>query len=205
MPEPVVYVPESPARTSPRPRPVIGMAEVEPAADSPPSEQPVVAIAASPLAPAPDPAPALAPALTPTLPPAPTPAPAPVPCRGTKTFQQAQQENGGNYIFQWPLHLRQGGGRPVVVEGGGREKTSYFILVCDSRKCPTWKRGYFWRHPFVAKPGHGVPAESHFEGHLTPGQMLELFGWNGECSGADCGRWGTLPTNEPRRTRLTCI
>lgn len=165
---------------------------MEPAADSPPPEQPAVAIAASPLAPASAPVPP--PALTPTPPPAPTPAPtpapAPVPCRGTKTFQQAQQENGGNYIFQWPLHLRQGGGGPVVVEGAGRENTSYFILVCDSRKCPTWKRGYFWRHPFVAKSGHGVPADSHFEGHLTPDQMLELYGWNGECSGAEAGDGG---------------
>lgn len=92
-------------------------------------------------------------------------------CRGAVTFHQAQQENGGNYIFQWPL-----ASRGAQIESGD----NYFILICDSGKCPESKRGYFWRHPFVPIPGHGVPADSHFHGHLTGEQMLEQYGWNGK-------------------------
>lgn len=101
-----------------------------------------------------------------------------IPCRGVVTFEQARQENGGNYVFRWPPASRE---NPRA--GGGHKSDLYFILCCDSTKCSRSKRGYFWRHPFVPVPGHGVPADSHFQGHLTPEQMIAQYGWHGTCEG----------------------
>lgn len=55
--------------------------------------------------------------------------------------------------------------------------SSYFILICDSERCPAEKRGYFWRHPFRAAVS---PAHDHFSGHLTEEEMIKKYGWHGE-------------------------